>query len=484
MMLRWFWQCCVALVLLTSGQLQAQAASATGPKSAPLATVPKYALLIGNASYEGNRRSLKNPAQDARLMADTLRKLGFEVRLHTDLGRSQISNAVAEFADALPEGATSFVFYAGHGMQIGGASYLIPVDMAVTSEQSVPIRAYPLKTLLERLSAAKSAVNVVVLDACRDNPFQPIPPVRYRSFNNLGLAPIQAPRGTVVAYSTQPGQLAADGKDNNSVYTAALASVLLEPRLTLEDIFKKVNTLVRNKTRDDQIPWFESSLTDEYFFMPPEGITLAPGRVTQIASAETGGKAPSQAAKRGGNDTREDAAVVSDSQTLRLWYLKMSDYEWSEVDWEIQQRVKRLTEDEIPLLKHQAEGGSVIAMTTLGMAYLEGISKATDPATGKVMRYQANNTLAHQWLQRAAKEGFPVAQAILGELYYKGQGVQRDRKEALRLSQLAAKANYPRAKLNLAQLNLESGQMDKQSAAAALESLMRTVTDNSRSRKQ
>ena len=467
MMWRSFFQCCLALVLMTLVQFEVQAAPASGSVAAPLAAVPKYALVIGNATYEGNRRSLKNPAQDARLMADTLRKLGFEVRLHTDLGRNQMSNAVAEFADALPEGATAFVFYAGHGMQIGGASYLIPVDMVVTSEQSVPLRAYPLKTLLERVSAAKSAVNVVVLDACRDNPFQPAPPVRYRSLNNLGLAPIQAPRGTVVAYSTQPGQLAADGQDKNSVYTAALAGVLLEPRLALEDIFKKVNALVRNKTRDDQIPWYESSLTDEYFFMPPAGVTVVPGRITQVAATETGAKTR----KRGGADPAE-----SNAEPLRLWYLKMSDAEWSEVDWEIQQRVKRLTEDEIPLLKHQAEGGNVIAMTTLGMAHLEGVSKATDPATGKVMRYQANNTLAHQWLQRATKEGFPVAQAVLAELYYKGQGVQRDRKEALRLTQLAAKANYPRANLNLMQMNMEkSGQVDRQSAAAAWESVMRAV---------
>jgi uncharacterized caspase-like protein len=461
---RWLWQCSLSLVLIASGQLKAVHAAGTVP--APLAAVPKYALVIGNSIYGGSRRSLKNPARDAHLMADTLRRLGFDVRLHTDLSRTQMANAVAEFSEAMPEGATAFVFYAGHGMQIGGASYLIPVDMAVTSEQTVPLRAYPLKMLLERVSAGRSAVNVVVLDACRDNPFQPAPPVRYRSFNNLGLAPIQAPRGTVVAYSTQPGQLAADGQENNSVYTAALANVLLEPRLTLEDIFKKVNMLVRNQTRDDQIPWYESSLTDAYFFLPPEGVTVKPGRTAKAATADS----ETKSSKRGGDNPAEPGAGKQ-----RLWYVQMSDYEWSEVDWEIQQRIKRLTEDEVPLLKHQAKGGNVIAMTTLGMAYLEGISKATDPVTGKVMRYQANNTLAYQWLNRAARDGFPVATAMLAELYYKGQGVQRDRKQALRLTQLAAKANYPRAKLNLLQLNAEAGQLDMQSVTDALDSTMRAV---------
>ena len=124
-------------------------------------------------------------------MAQSLLKLGFDVKQYADLDRAHLVSAVADFSVALPQGATALVFYAGHGMQINGDSYLIPVDMAVTSEQSAPLRAYPVKTLLEQVSASKSAVNVVVLDACRDNPFQPLPAVKYRSLGNLGLAPFR-----------------------------------------------------------------------------------------------------------------------------------------------------------------------------------------------------------------------------------------------------------------------------------------------------
>ena len=138
----------VAVLMLVGFWGTAQAQASTAPAGNAAA---KFALVIGNSTYLGYRRNLKNPANDSRLMAQNLRKLGFDVRLGNDLNRARMTQVVSDFADGLPEGATALVFYAGHGMQIGGASYLVPVDMIVTSEQSVPLRAYPLKTLLERL---------------------------------------------------------------------------------------------------------------------------------------------------------------------------------------------------------------------------------------------------------------------------------------------------------------------------------------------
>lgn len=450
--------------------IQSVTAANAAPSAPTLAEpVQKFALVIGNSNYSGNKRSLKNPVNDAKLMAQSLRKLGFEVRQHADLDRAQMASAVADFSAGLPQGATALVFYAGHGMQIGGASYLIPVDMAVTSEQSVPLRAYPVKTLLEQVSAARSSVNVVVLDACRDNPFQPSPPVKYRSFGNLGLAPIQAPRGTLVAYSTAPGQLAADGKDGNSVYTATLASVLLEPGLSLEQIFKKAGDQVRKKTLDDQIPWFESSLTEEYFFQPPAGVTVVAGRSLK----QEAGIRETKVAMRGGQGAPPAGAE-------QVWYRNMSDYEWSQLDWEIQQRVKSLTEDEIPMLEHRAKGGSVVAQTTLGLAWREGLARATDSASGRVMRYQANNTKALQWLRKAAQAGFPIAQTELGEMLYQGKGVDRNLAESRRQLEQAAQANYPRAKLDLLQLRVEAREATSSELQPVIESIMRGMGSTSR----
>ena len=430
----------VVIVTLTVFLAPISAQVSTGPASS---SVAKFALVIGNSNYAGHRRNLKNPVNDSRLIAQNLRKLGFDVKQITDLDRGRMITVVSEFADRLPEGATALVFYAGHGMQIGGASYLVPVDMIVTSEQSVPLRAYPLKTLLERLSASKSSVNIVVLDACRDNPFQPETPIRYRSFKNLGLAPVQAPVGTVVAYSTSPGQLAADGQDAHSVYTAALAEVMLEPKLSIEAVFKKVGVQVRNKTQDDQIPWFESSLSDEYFFLPPDGVTIVAGRTQALDDATPGRKLKRRAVGQSGYDLNSD-----------LWYLNLPESEWARVDEDIRQRVMSLTGDDVPLLEHKATGGNVMAQTTLGLYWL-----ASSLQTAKSVAVEADQqdmpTKARVWLRKASNAGFPIAQTELARLYYSGTGGPRDLEESRRLLMLAGAAHYAKARLELKSQNLE-----------------------------
>jgi hypothetical protein len=428
-------------------------------------TVDKFALVIGNQAYASQARSLSNPRSDAALMARSLRQLGFAVTERSDLTRSQMLEEVAAFSGRLTEGSTALVYFAGHGMQISGANYLVPVDMVPTSEQSVPLKTYPLDTLLERLSAAKSAVNLVVLDACRDNPFQPPNPVRYRSFANLGLAEIKkAPRGTLIAYSTAPGQQAADGKEANSVYTAALAKVILEPGLEIRKVFDKVGNLVRKRTLDDQIPWYAGSLADEYYFKPPEGVTVVAGKSLLLADAGQ----RSTTARRG-----MEAEPVQ-------WFHNLTNPEWSQLDWEIQQRALRLTADEIPLLEHKAEGGNLLAQTTLGIVYLEGVDKAVD-ATGKIVRYNASNVKARKWLRQAADAGFPVAQVVLGEMYYQAQDEEGSLAEARHWLEQAARVDYTRARLDLMQLKGETGS-DAVSMADVVNEVKKGFPSNQRGR--
>lgn len=398
----------------------------------------KFALVIGNSNYQGFNRNLKNPSHDAELMSSTLTQLGFDVRMHLDLSRSEMSQHITEFATSLPAGATSLTFYAGHGVQIGGASYLMPVDIQLSSEQNVQLRAFPLRRLLDDVSASAASVNIVVLDACRDNPFQPPPPVRYRSAGPMGLAKVQAPRGTFLAYSTQPGQLAADGTGINSVYTDALAKTLLEPGLRLEDIFKKVNTLVRNKTRDDQIPWYESSVTESYFFLPPDDITVIGGARTKNNTARN----------------IEKKRSISIPPQPPLWFMHMSDYEWSKLDREIEQRAKRLDSEQLAEQLQLAESGNVVAMTTVGLAFSEDV-RSVNTRTGGFLpinpHIKPNLQTALEWTQKAAQQGFPIAQTLLAEMYIVGQGVRRNPAEANRLLALAAKSKYPRAKIGLVQ---------------------------------
>lgn len=393
----------------------------------------QHALVIGNASY--GQRPLANPHNDAKLMANTLKKLGFTVTQSHDLDRKGLFNSVSAFAASLPEGAVAMVYYAGHGMQINGANYLLPTDLTLTSEQGSAQRAYPLKTLMGKLGAARSAVNIVVLDACRDNPFQP--PARYRSYSQLGLARVASPQGMVVAYSTGPGQQAQDGTGlANSLYTETLAAEMQKPGQSIEKILKNVAERIRKKTFDDQQPWFETSLVDDYYFAPPDGVKIVTkAKRTQLASA---GKLPGRSMTAG--------------ELEGAWYMQLNETEWSNFDWEIGQRVKRLSKDEIPLLEQRAKAGNVVAQTTLGIAYREGVDRISEYGTQRAFRANPNNTKSLQWLRRAAEAGFPMAQVELGEMYYQGHGVDRDLNESARWLELASRARYPRAKLDLAQV--------------------------------
>lgn len=426
--------------------------------AAALAAVPaKFALVIGNSRY-GGAHDLANAGNDARLMATTLASMGFAVTEHYNLGRSQLNDAVAGFAARLPAGATSFVYYAGHGMQLDGSSYLTPVDMPVTSPTAAKLHSYALQTLLQTVAKAKSSVNIVVLDACRNNPFQPRSAVRYRSFAGLGLSPVAAPRGTFIAYSTAPGQLAPDGKGGNSLYTATLAKTLIRPATELENIFRQVSNEVRRLTRDDQIPWYESSLAGVYYFDAQDR--------SRLASRQ------GQADVRGAVDVRSQQArggIPAKSEST-LWFRQMSAAELSQLDWEIQQRVRRLTPDEIPALQHHATGGSVVAQTVLGLTYREGIEPVRLAGTQQVARYKPNNGLAWKWLKKAAEAGFPMAQVEIGEMYYQAHGTARDTAKSLHWIERAAETNYPRAKLDLVQLQAAAtpGKINVEDAARSM----------------
>lgn len=413
----------------------------------------KVALVIGNERYPSIAASLKNPVNDARLMAQTLRKLGFAVQQYDNLDRGAMLKAVRDFSAGIPAGATSFVYYAGHGMQVSGSSYLVPTDMEVTSEQKVPFRALALNSVLESVSQSRAAINIIVLDACRNNPFQPPSPVKYRSLGNMGLAAIHPPRGTLLAYSTAPNQKAPDGLAEHSVYTAALAAALLEPGYSLLDTFLLVGERVRRQSRDDQIPWFESSLAGDYFLLSP-----GPGTVLSRNGAAT---VPDKRGQPG--RSRELVAA------LQPWYRNLDEREWSQLDFDIRQRVAALTPDELPLLEHQAQGGNVMAQTTLGVVWREGVERAA--AAGQTpTRFRANNTKSIQWLRMAAQAGFPIAQIELAEMLYRGRGSARDIVQARSLATSAAQANYPRAKLDLLQMDTEEGVLDMGAAAAAFES--------------
>lgn len=227
----------------------------------------RVALVIGNSAYE-HTSALDNPKNDASVMAKVLRQLKFEVIEALDLSQKDMKRAVKTFAQKLEAGGRGTVglfYYAGHGVQVGGRNYLIPVNAKISSAVDVEIESLDLAQITNAMDVAGNGFNVVILDACRDNPFKSTS----RALNR-GLARIDAPKGSLIAYATSPGDVAADGVGANSPYTAALIKYIQEPGLTIERVFKKVRLEVHQQTKETQTPWESSSLTGDFYFMQGE----------------------------------------------------------------------------------------------------------------------------------------------------------------------------------------------------------------------
>lgn len=233
----------------------------------------RVALVIGNGAYPGV--PLKNPANDARDMAAALRTLGFEVIERTNVTQKEMNRAITQFGAKLTAGSVALFFYAGHGIQVRGKNYLVPIDAQIESEASVRAETVDVDTLLDQLTA--SPLNIVILDACRNNPFER----RFRSVGG-GLAQMEAPKGTLIAYATSPGKVASDGDGRNGLYTQELLKIIRTPGLEVEKAFKRVRANVARTTRDNQIPWESSSLTGDFFFSrgaaPSAGVAATPLR--------------------------------------------------------------------------------------------------------------------------------------------------------------------------------------------------------------
>lgn len=219
----------------------------------------RTALVIGNAKYR--QGALLNPVNDARAVTAELRKANFRVISVEDAGATKMNAAIDDFGRAIKEGGVAMVFYAGHGMQVKGENYLIPVDADLKGEGDVPYKTVNLGYILSKLDDAKARVNIVVLDACRDNPFA-------RSWRSTkgGLASIDAPSGTMIAYATAPGKTAADGSGANGLFTSHFIRQLRVPNLKLEDVLKNTRKAVAAESNNEQIPWDSSSLTGDFYF--------------------------------------------------------------------------------------------------------------------------------------------------------------------------------------------------------------------------
>jgi uncharacterized caspase-like protein len=256
----------------------------------PAAAQRRVALVIGNSAYVQST-PLPNPANDARDMAAALKQVGFEVILAVDADKRAFDATVRDFARALAKADVALFFYAGHGLQVAGRNYLLPIDARLQGERDLDFDAIGLDFVLRQMELEREGkTNVVFLDACRDNPLARnlARTMGTRSTSiGQGLAQVQTGVGTFIAYSTQPGNVALDGDGRNSPFTAALARRITEPDRSLTSVMIEVRKDVLSATSGKQVPWDHSALTGEFLFHQ----VSAPGSLPKAAPQAPDGDA-------------------------------------------------------------------------------------------------------------------------------------------------------------------------------------------------
>jgi hypothetical protein len=256
----------------------------------------QVALVIGNGAY-GRVSTLQNPVNDADAMANRLRELNFDVLLAKDSGRRAMGQKIDEFIGRLGTGGVALFYYAGHGVQVEGENYLIPVDFEGDTESDVRYDAHPLGKIQDRMERSGAQLNILVLDACRNNPFR----FGGRSATR-GWAAMNAGRGTFVAFATAPGSIADDNvRSGNGLFTQYLLEALGGRGLGLNEIFDYVRTKVDAASSGKQLPWTHSSVVGRYTFLPGEAATVPPVR--------NPAKAPGMPAERKPVEVKDGTAV-------------------------------------------------------------------------------------------------------------------------------------------------------------------------------
>lgn len=251
----------------------------------------RVALIIGNSDYKA--APLDNPANDASDLANALEKQGFTVLVRENVGERGLKEAVEIFSKHLKKGGIGLFFFAGHGIQLKDQNFLLPVDVGFDNETDISYKSISAEYVLSRMAEAGNRINVVILDACRNNPFQQA----RRSINKgLGVMNVgRAEKGTFIAYATSPGSTAADGTGRNGLYTKHLLRALETKDTDIDKVFGRVRTGVVQDTNGEQVPWTSSSVIGSFYFDPAEDVAALQQPTKSVATAhETAAEAAAQ----------------------------------------------------------------------------------------------------------------------------------------------------------------------------------------------
>jgi uncharacterized caspase-like protein len=354
------------LVLSAAGSVVSDVAVADGNR---------IALVIGNGSYSIDIGGLRNPASDAKLMARSLKKLGFDVTLALNVDQKEMKRRIRDFGAALSTGGSQTIglfYYAGHGVQVDGENFLLPIGAEIQREGDVSVEAVSANTVLAQMQYGNAdGVNLVFLDACRNNPLS-------RSFRaaTRGLARLDAPRGSFVGYSTGPGDVSVDGEGENSPYATALASELLRPGEAIEEVHRAVRLKVLAATNQQQTPWDSSSLTAT--------VTLAGPAQQAAAMAPATAPTPAPASAQG---AALDWENVKDSTSPTVFKAFLQQYPTGVYAALAQDKLDKLGDNSQPMASAVPEAAPQIVRTTPAQTPEPAIVKtasaaATNDATG------------------------------------------------------------------------------------------------------
>ena len=441
----------------------------------PLTSTPaaekRIALVIGNSAYQ-NIAHLDNPKNDAMLMARTLKELGFTLigdGAQLNLDKVALDAAVESFGRQLQGAQVALFYYAGHGVQLRGSNYLVPINANPTREADVDFQMMDVNLVLRQMRGSGTRLNLVILDACSNNPFGG------RGLRSLGagLAQMRAPEGTLISYATQPGNVAQDGADGDSPYSKALAATIRRPGLDIFQTFNEVGLAVEHATGGEQQPWTSASPIDGNFYF--SGPTIAnkeslagsgaketqpakltdPLRLDLVTDCDRLAASPKDPTRPRGIDGVEEVKVeivpaLTACRDAMRQYPEVARFAFQAG------RIAAIQKDAVrarQLYEQAASLGSAAAMNNLAVLYDQGDGVARD------------HNEARKWLEMAAKGGVSIAMTNLGSLYL-GESNPANPVEARKWYERAAAAGEPTAMLELGFL-YERGQGVPADSAAA-----------------
>lgn len=484
------------------------------PVIAFAAAESRLALVIGNAAYKSS--PLANPVNDARLMELALKEAGFTVLKAENASIREMRRLVRDFGDRLKtSGGVGLFYFAGHGVQVRGENFLVSTDSDIRNEDEVADDSVNASVVLEKMQTAGNRMNIIILDACRDNPFAN----KSRSAAN-GLATLSAPSGSLVAYATAPGSVASDGRGGNGLYTHYLVNAIRQPGLPIEEVFKQVRAAVRRDSSNQQTPWENTALEGQFYFRepvavaalppPPPPATPAAARPTPLVEASAAELAFWDSIKASQRSAELEAylgqfpngafaplvrARLNDLKATvqaNVDVLAVARYRsganagdaksMADLGYMYETGRGGLPKDDVQAVasyRKAADAGSAQGMNNLGVMYFEGrgglakddvqavawYRKAADAGNFRAMAnlgfmyYEGRGGLAKDevqtvaWYRKSADAGDSSGMNSLGFMYEQGRGgLAKDTTEARKWYQRAADLGNERAKTNLAKL--------------------------------